>query len=372
MRGKKTIQRAAGVLFSSYAAFKKAAAGWYDPPYSYGVFGTEPVRDFEAEMKAQEGADRALAFPSGMAAIAATLMSLASKDETILIQKDVYTVTNMFAEKQLARFGIGTEEIDPYDPATDFEALYNNGARVLYLENPSYQNYQKQDLKPVIAKAKAAGLKTVVDNSLPTFLNARPLNDGADIVVYSASKYIAGTGDSLLGVIATNDEDSYRAIRDTQILSGYVTSPEDAAIGLAGLKTLEKRMRTQSGETDKLMRALSEQPWVAAIHAPEYAYENGQVVKDDQDYDVGTSLFSITLKDKLSDEQINTMTEAFNKISIGYGWGSQNTIALPKNDDPATTKIRISVGANTANELLQELEAGYKSIFPTDKRQLKL
>ena len=118
--------------------------------------------------------------------------------------------------------------------------------------------------------------------------------------------------------------------------------------------------------------SLSEQPWVAAIHAPEYAYENGQVVKDDQDYDVGTSLFSITLKDKLSDEQINTMTEAFNKISIGYGWGSQNTVALPKNDDPTTTKIRISVGANTANELLQELEAGYKSIFPTDKRQLKL
>lgn len=359
MRGKKPIQRAAGILFSSYAAFKKAAAGWYDPPYSYGVFGTETVREFEAEMKKHEGAARALAFPSGMAAIAATLMSLASKDDTILIQNDVYTVTNMFAEKQLARFGIKTEAVDILSEDLDFEGLYEQGARVLYLENPSYQDYSKVDLAPVIQKAKAAGIKTVVDNSLPTFLNAKPLNDGADVVVYSASKYITGSGDSLLGAILTDDEEIYRQIRDTQILSGYVTSPEDAAIGLAGLKTLRKRMSSQASEANKLMRKLSAEPWVKAVQSAEYEYKDGEVVKDNQEYGVGVSVFSITIADKLTDEEIDTLTQAFNKVQIGYGWGSQTTIALPKNDNPETTKIRISVGSDTADEILSELATGY-------------
>ena len=370
MKGKFPIHRASGALFDCYADFKAAAKGWYDPPYSYGVFGTDTVLEFEAAIAEREGANHALAFPSGMGAIAATLMGLVSKDETILIQKDVYTVTGMFADKQLSRFGIEVQQVDPVDPETDFAALYESGARVLYLENPSYKNYETIDLAPVIERAKQAGLLTVVDNSLLTFLNSRPLDEGADAVIYSASKYISGHGDSLLGVVTTNNEDVFKAVRDTQILSGYVTSPEDCALALRGLETLDVRLRHQAAEADKLKRELAKAPWVKEVKSARYSVTDGTITKDDtSSFPIGTGLLSITFDDKLTDDQLNTLTKAFNKVKVGYGWGSTTSIALPQNDDPEKTTMRISVGMQTADELFEELQRGYHDVFPGRKKQ---
>ena len=346
-------------MFECYADFKEAAGNWYKPPYSYGVFGTETVQQFEQEMANHEGAEYALAFPSGMAAIATTLGGLLSKDETLALQKDVYSITEDYSERYLGRMGITTKTIDFDDQ--NLTGISGLDAKVLYLESPTYNDYKILDLQNIINDAKSEGMIVVIDNSLATFLNVKPLDMGADAVIYSASKHICGHGDALLGCVMTNSEEIYKQIRDHQILAGYVTSPEDAALGLRGLETLRVRMSHQSSETEKLIDALINMPWINEVRAAGFFAKDGKIINENKSFELTPGLISITLANELDDEQMDLFTRQFQTMKIGYGWGSTISLALPKTGE-GKTSIRISVGMDTADNILQDLDNGYEAL----------
>jgi cystathionine beta-lyase len=353
--------RPSGALFDSYSAFKKAAANWYKPPYAYGIFGTDTVQAFEQEMMNREGAQFAVAFPSGMAAIAATFISLSAKrDRKILVQDDIYTVGKMFCDRILESFGIETHYCAPEKLTPD--DLVN--ASLLYLENPSYKHYQSIDLAAVIARAKAAGVPSVVDNSLMTYIHQKPLEMGADVVLYSASKHVAGHGDVLLGVVMTNDEATYRKIRDTQILLGMAVSSSDCALALRGLETLEMRLEQECDTTASLIEDMAQWPWVERIEATHVSVENGTVKAHTQPHaDMpALPLFSMRLKGTYDESALETMSQAFQTIKIGYGWGATQSIILPEIDENGVVTMRLAVGIEGQARIAKDLQSGYQAL----------
>jgi cystathionine gamma-synthase len=210
----------------------------------YGRYGNPTVSAAEARLAALEGAEDALLFSTGMAAITTVLLALLSKDSHVVITDDCYRQTRVFCQTFLKRYGIQCSLV----PMGDYEALeqaIRPETRLILSESPTNPYLRVLDLERLGDIARRHKVKTLVDATFATPLNVRPIEWGVDLVVHSATKYLAGHNDLLAGVVA-GERDQIIALRESLGVMGGISDPHNAGLLQRGLKTLGLRVERQN------------------------------------------------------------------------------------------------------------------------------
>jgi O-succinylhomoserine sulfhydrylase len=233
------------------------------PGFVYSRFGNPTVEMFEQRMALLEGAEAARATATGMAAVNASLMCQLKAGDEVVSARAVFGSCRYIVEELLPRFGIKTQLIDGTDLAA-WERAVNAKTRVVFLETPANPTLEVIDLPAVAAIAHRHGARVVVDNVFATPVLQKPLQLGADIVVYSATKHIDGQGRCLGGVVLGSEEFIVNELTPYLRHTGPALSPFNAWVMLKGLETLELRVGRMSDSAARIADALAGHPGLAA------------------------------------------------------------------------------------------------------------
>jgi cystathionine beta-lyase/cystathionine gamma-synthase len=230
----------------------------------YSRFANPTVTQFEKAVAELEGAEAALAFGSGMGAIASLVLALCGSGSHIVAQNNIYGATATFLRGPCARFGIETTFVDPTVPGAFAAAVIPGRTMLVLAESPSNPRLTVANLQELGA---IKGPFTVVDSTMATPLGQRPLDFGVDIVLHSATKGIGGHNDALLGVLA-GEQDLLNEVWSYSVMHGSVASPHDALNALRGIRTLGVRVERQNNSALTIAHALVGHPSVNAVHHP--------------------------------------------------------------------------------------------------------
>jgi O-succinylhomoserine sulfhydrylase len=244
------------------ARFKGDAEG-----YIYSRYANPTVSMFEERMALLEGAEAALSTASGMAAINAAMMCLLNKDSRVVASRALFGSSLYILEELLPGFGIDVELVDGIDMAQWQDAL-SRPTTVVLLETPSNPTLEVIDIEAVCELAHAAGALVIVDNVFATPIYQKPLELGADIVVYSATKHVDGQGRCLGGVILGSNDYITDQVAPYLKHTGPSLSPFNAWVLLKGLETLDLRVRRQSENAARIADFLADHPSTGRVLYP--------------------------------------------------------------------------------------------------------
>jgi len=232
----------------------------------YGRYGNPTQQVVERKLAALEGGESALLFDSGMSAITLTLLTLLSEGSHLILTDDCYRRTREFCLSFLQRFGIETT-IVPMNDGPALEAAVRENTALIFSETPTNPYLRVLDLPGVVAVARRHGLRVLVDSTFATPHNLRPLDHGVDLVIHSATKYLAGHNDLLAGV-AIGSEELVGRLREAQGMIGGIVDPHNAYLLLRGLKTLALRVEKQNENGLQVARFLEDHPRVRRVYYP--------------------------------------------------------------------------------------------------------
>lgn len=322
-----------------------------------------PTRsELENTLACLEGGVRALAFGSGMAAIDAVLRLFAPGD-TVLVLEDLYGGTWRLLEKVFKPWGLHVRYLDPDRP---LPAQLSPEAKAVFVETPTNPLLRVIDLSSLIAAAHALNQLVIVDNTFLTFQLQRPLALGADVVVYSGTKFLGGHNDLLAGVLVARDEAIAERLAWIQNTSGAVLSPQDSWLLLRGLKTLDLRLERQQENARTVAVFLCNHPHVTVVHWPGLLSHPGHVIQNVQAKGPGSMLsFEVDRPDRvyavLRKVQVFLYAE-----SLG---GCESLITFPvlqthADMDPQVRArlginerlLRVSVGIEHVDDLIADLK----------------
>ena len=242
----------------------------------YGRYGNPTWTAFEDALGALEGG-RCLAFASGLAAVA-TLLDLVGEDAVVVIPRHAYNGTVMQLGDLEARGRLRVRLVDVTDPDALTSACAD--AALVWLETPTNPALEVIDLEPAVRAAHAAGATVVVDNTFATPLRQRPLAAGADVVLHSATKYIAGHSDVLMGALVTASDQLHAVLKKRRDLLGNAPGPLEAWLALRGLRTLAVRLDRAEANARELTDRLRGHPTVGEVRYPGFGAIVGLVVAD--------------------------------------------------------------------------------------------
>lgn len=230
----------------------------------YGRYANPTVRSFEQAVAELESAEDAIAFGSGMGALATTILALCSAGDHVVATKQLYAGTLALLQGPCRRFGIDLTVVDGAVPGAIAAAVQPGRTMMVLAESPSNPRLELCDLDEV---GSIMGPFTVVDSTFATPLGQQPLAHGVDLVVHSATKGIAGHNDATLGVVA-GERELVEAIWGYGVLHGAVASPFDALNALRGIRTLAVRTAQQAASAQRIGEWLEQHPAVTAVHYP--------------------------------------------------------------------------------------------------------
>jgi len=260
------IYMTSGYVYQS-AEEAQAAFDNSKPRFVYGRFGNPTVAMFEERMALLEGAEAARATASGMAAVFASIACLVKAGDRVVASDALFGSCNYIVQEILPKWGVETEFVDGRD-LNQWRKALSKPTKAVLLETPSNPSLRLVDLKAVCDLGHAAGAQVIVDNVFATPLLQRPLEFGADIVVYSATKHIDGQGRCLGGVILSSEAFIAEHIHNFMRQTGPSLSPFNAWTLLKGLETLGVRVRAQTETAAKVADALASHPKISRLIYP--------------------------------------------------------------------------------------------------------
>ncbi|MBK8285925.1 MAG: aminotransferase class V-fold PLP-dependent enzyme [Ahniella sp.] len=317
------------------------------------------------KIAALEGAESALMFASGAAAMAAgALAVLRAGDEVLCVDKP-YAWTRTLVKKHLAQFGVTSRLIDARSPETVAGAITDR-TRLILLESPNSLTFEQQDLAAIAALAKARGIRTLLDNSFATPLGQSALNLGIDLVAHSATKYLNGHSDVVAGALCGSESLMREVFAGPYMTLGAILSPHDAWLLLRGLRTLPVRLKQIAETTAEVLDWLEQHPKVARVHSPWARQEPERFGLTERQLKHGNGLFSIELRAERID-QVETFVDGLKRFLIAASWGGYESLVFPvcgvrdwpSLDFPASVPVglvRFSIGLESADVLIADLQ----------------
>ncbi len=248
--------------------------------FEYGRYGNPTVAAAEARLAALEGAESAIQVASGMGAITSTLLNLLPAGSHVIMTNDSYRRTRQFCETFLKRFRISCTVI-PLGDYPALEAAIRPETRVLFSETPSNPYLCILDLKRFVEIGRRHKLTTVIDATLATPVNLRPLDWGVDLVIHSATKYLGGHNDLLAGFIAGRNE-LIAPLRGAIGILGGISDPNTAYLLVRGMKTLALRVERQNTNGQQVAEFLASHPAVEKVWYPGLKQHPGHAVAAQQ------------------------------------------------------------------------------------------
>jgi cystathionine beta-lyase/cystathionine gamma-synthase len=314
-----------------------------------------------------ESADHGVAFASGLGAVS-TIMHLLSPGDRMVLIADVYGGVYRMTSQVYEPKGY----VFDYLPAAEFDDLASHldeRTRIVWIETPSNPLLNIVDIEKAAEAAHAAGALLVVDNTFATPYLQRPLELGADIVVHSTTKYLGGHSDVVGGFVATNDPTIAERLLFLQKSLGAVPSPLDCWLVLRGIKTLAVRMRQHCQNAHALSSFLERHPRVEQTLYPGLPRHPGHAIAAKQMHDFG-GMISFLVESEEEATAFVASTKIF-KLAESLG-GVESLIELPARMTHASTAdapfaaprnlIRLSVGLESADDLLEDLEAAFAKV----------
>lgn len=255
-----------GYVYGSAGEAESAFAGDVDR-FLYSRYSNPTVSTFEERLRLLDGAEAAYATATGMSAVFTALAALVSSGSRVVASRALFGSTVVILDDILARWGVTTDYVDGHVLAQWEEALATP-ADVVFFETPSNPMQDLVDIAAVSRLAHDAGAVVVVDNVFATPVLSRPLEHGADVLVYSATKHIDGQGRVLGGAILGSEEYVHGPVQTLLRNTGPSLSPFNAWVLLKGLETLSLRVRHQTASALRVASWLEQHPGVAAVRYP--------------------------------------------------------------------------------------------------------
>lgn len=327
----------------------------------YGLYGTPTTFAFEEAVARMEGGHEAVAVPSGLAAITASLCAFAKAGSHMLIADSVYAPTRIFCEKQMRKFGVAVEYYDPLIGA-DIASLLRDETCLVFCEAPGSLTFEMQDIPAIAHAAHARDIPVLADTTWGTPYFFRSFEHGVDVSIHAATKYIAGHSDVMMGVIVTNEK-HWLPVRRAVAEYGYSVSPDDCYLALRGLRTIGVRMRQQMESALTIARWLQKRPEVQRVLYPALPDDPGHAVWS-RDFEGAASLFGVVLK-PASDESVSRFVNALELFGIGSSWGGYESLVTvarvaPHRSatrwQPGGPTLRLHIGLEDPADLLADLE----------------
>lgn len=238
-----------------------------DPGYQYSRFGNPTVTMFEDRLKQLEGAEACYSTATGMAAVTASMLSYMRTGDHVVAAKALFGSCRYIVETLCPRFGIPCTLIDGKDIDAWRNAIQPN-TKMFFFETPSNPNLELIDIAAVCAIAREHGIISIVDNVFATPLLQKPMELGADVVVYSATKHIDGQGRCLGGAVLGSQDFITKYVQEWVRQTGPSLSPFNAWVMLKGLETLSVRVRAQSMIAATIADRLADMPGVTRVFYP--------------------------------------------------------------------------------------------------------
>lgn len=258
------ISRTANFTFESTEEMKRWAEG-KSSAYIYTRYGNPTLAIAEAKIAALESAEAAVVTASGSAAISAALLSQLRAGDELIATRQLYGGSYRLLRDVFPRYGIVVHHVEA--DLAGIERLVNPRTKVLYIETPTNPTLRLVDLAKAVAFAKEWGLVSIVDNTFASPVLQKPLEAGFNLVVHSASKYLAGHSDVIAGA-AAGSAALIRKLRENMIQLGGSMDPEAAFLLIRGMKTLEVRVERQCRNAMAVAKFLAKHPKVARVHYP--------------------------------------------------------------------------------------------------------
>ena len=331
--------------------------------YEYSRTGNPTRTAFEKCLADLEGAAHGFAFASGMAAEDTVLRVAVESGDHIVLGNDAYGGTFRFFARVLGEQGLELTVVDPTDPA-DVAAAMRDNTRIVWVETPSNPLLAIVDIAAVAEITHAANSLLVVDNTFATSYLQQPLSLGADVSLYSTTKYIGGHSDVIGGAIVTNEPELFARLRFLQNAAGPVPGPFDAYLTLRGLKTLAVRMDRHCANARQIAGFLTEHPAVGEVFFPGLPTHPQHDLARSQMNDFG-GMISFRAKAGLDvAEKMSAKTELFFLAeSLGGVESLLEVPALMTHMSVAETAlevpadlIRLSVGIEHVDDLIADLD----------------
>ena len=357
------VWRASTILYDNIADLKARGHATHDKLY-YGRRGTPTVWALaDALTGMEEGAEGTLLYPSGVAAISAGLLALLSPGDHLLMVDSAYEPTRAFCDLMLARLGVETTYYDPLTGAGIAE-LIRPQTRLIFLESPGSLTFEVQDIPAITRIARARGVLTMLDNTWATPLLFPAFGHGADVTMMSLTKYVGGHSDAMMGSL-TATRAVWPKLRSATYQLGHSVSPDDCALMLRGLRTLDVRIRRQGENGLAIANWLAGRAEVGRVLHPALPGNPGHAIWS-RDFTGASGLFGFTLKG--ADEAARTrFIDSLTHFGIGFSWGGYESLVVPS--DPQTIRtatrwtdpdplVRLSIGLEDPADLIADLERG--------------
>ena len=259
------IVNAATFAYPDLATWQAVATG-QAAGHIYSRNSNPTVAVLEAKIAAMDGTEAATAFSTGMAAISSTLLGLLSPGDRLVSIKDSYGGTNVMFEEFLPRFQIQVALCDTTDHEA-IEAEIAKGCALLYLETPTNPTLKVVDIARLAAAARRVGAVVVADNTFSTPINQKPAALGADLIVYSATKFLAGHSD-VMGGLVSGSADLVRKIHHFREIAGASLHADAAYAILRGMKTLALRMDRHNANAQAIAEHLARHAKIDGVFYP--------------------------------------------------------------------------------------------------------
>ena len=334
--------------------------------YEYSRTHNPTRTALEKSFASIENANYGLAFASGLAAIDA-IMKLLNPGDEVISTNDLYGGTYRLFTKIFSNYGIKYHFVGMHDIA-NIEKLINRNTRLLWTETPTNPMLNIADIEALSTITKKHNILLAVDNTFATPYLQRPIELGADIVMHSATKYLGGHSDVVLGAIMLNNQELADKLHFIQNASGAICGPQDSFLVLRGIKTLHVRMQRHCENTKKIANFLNSNAMVDQVYWPGFDFhQNHDIAKKQMDDYGGMVSFKIkgdNVKDAykiLERLKIFTLAESLGGVESLCGHPASMTHAsIPKDEREkigvVDSLIRLSVGIEDEDDLIEDLK----------------
>ncbi len=360
------VYHASTILHRTVAEYEAAGRNRFNQ-VTYGRHGTPTSFAFEEAVALIEGGHRAVAFCSGAAACFASILAFVKAGDHVLTVDSVYGPVRAFCTGFLARFGVETTFYDPLIGA-GIAALIRPETKVIYLESPGSLTFEVQDVPAIVQVAKARGIKTMLDNTWAAPLFQKPLAFGVDVDIISATKYIVGHSDAMMG-IAVCTEESFLPVRTMASELGNHAAPDDCYLALRGLRSAGVRMRQHEGQGMALARFLANRPEVERVMHPGMPGDPGHELWR-RDFTGASGLFGVALKRGTPKAAVDAMLDGLELFGMGASWGGFESLVLPTHPERLRSAapwesgpcLRFHAGLEDLDDLIADLSRGFERL----------
>ncbi|MFJ5321401.1 cystathionine beta-lyase [Pectobacterium parvum] len=367
------IQRASSLVFDTVQDKKNATINRAKGALFYGRRGTLTHFSLQEAMVELEGGAGCVLYPCGAAAISNAILSFVSAGDHVLVAGSAYEPTQDFCNKVLSKMNVSTTYFNPLIGA-DIAELIQPNTKVVFLESPGSITMEVHDVPAIVQAVRRINpdIIIMIDNTWAAGILFRAFDFDIDISIQSATKYIVGHSDAMIGTAVANER-CWAQLREHSYLMGQMVDADTAYVASRGLRTLGVRLKQHQESSIRIAKWLSEQPEVAVVNHPALPECKGHEFYV-RDFKGCNGLFSFVLKEKLSKEALAHYLDNFEHFSMAYSWGGFESLILANQPEdlaairPAGgvdftgTLIRLHIGLEDSDDLIDDLAAGFSRL----------